>query len=153
MGKAQEFSGTSLEDIARQEGIADFVRVYPPRPRQEALAFLSRASVLVSLPQDSVMSLPSKLFEYMQFSAWLLALAEPGSATDLLFRELDADVVAPQEVAMLTQVLRRCYERYVAGDLPTPKAQHSQFSRAAQATKLFDAIEKLAGAYDAAGAG
>ncbi len=79
MGHVSSLDGHPLVAMAQEEGIADFVRLRPPGPRPAALRFLATASVLVSLPQDSDLAIPSKVFEYMQFPAWLLALANPGA--------------------------------------------------------------------------
>jgi len=52
------------------------------------------------------MAIPSKVFEYMRYEAWLLALAEPRSATAQLLRDTPADVVRPDDVDALAGVLR-----------------------------------------------
>src|SRR5262245_46793259 len=70
MGKAESYNGTPVEALARGAGIEAFVRIRPRRPLCEAMQFLADAAVLVSLPQDSDMAIPSKIFEYMQFEAW-----------------------------------------------------------------------------------
>lgn len=135
----------SICAIARQEGIEPYVTTGPPRPRREAIEFLSRAAMLVSLPQDSDMAIPSKIFEYMQFDAWLLALVHPDSATGLLLEGTDADVVAPHDVNAIAAVLRRRYLEHARGIRPLPIARDERFSRAYQAELLFDAIEDRVG--------
>src|SRR5439155_332891 len=57
MGHVRAFDGVPIEQIAAEEGIAEFVRTYPPGPRARALEFLSRATMLVILPQDSDMAI------------------------------------------------------------------------------------------------
>ena len=104
-----------MHSLARAEGIADYVRILGPGPREAALEFLSRASVLASLPQDSNIAIPSKIFEYMQFDAWILAIAQRGSATELLLRDSEASVVAPDDVEGMTTALM---SRFIAIILP-----------------------------------
>ena len=72
IGDVGNFSGVPIGEMAREAGIADFVQHGPPRPRHEAMRFLADAAMLVSLPQDSDMAIPAKLFEYVRFNAWLL---------------------------------------------------------------------------------
>jgi glycosyltransferase involved in cell wall biosynthesis len=144
MGHVQSFQGASMHTLADAEGIADYVRIFAPGPREAALEFLSHAFVLVSLPQDSDMAIPSKIFEYMQFNAWILAIAQRGSATELLLRGSDADVVAPDDLDGMTTALLARFQQYQAGGRPAPLSASMSFaSRRAQAGLLFDAIDEV----------
>lgn len=145
IGHMEGGDGRSIHAMAREEGIEAYVSAGPPRPRPEAMEFLSRAAMLVSLPQDSDMAIPSKIFEYMQFEAWLLALVHPDSATGLLLAGTDADVVAPHDVNAIAAVLHRRYLEHARGVRPRPIARDERFSRAYQAGILFDAIEERVG--------
>ncbi|HYT70758.1 MAG TPA: oligosaccharide flippase family protein [Gemmatimonadales bacterium] len=146
MGHVRTFDGVPIERIAREEGVGAFVRTYPPRPRTEALEFLSRAAMLVILPQDSDMAIPAKVFDYMQFNAWLLALANDGSATEQLLRGSGADVVAPDAVRTIAGLLELRYLQHLRGEWPGRIADDPRYSRRAQADRLFAAIEAIAGA-------
>ena len=132
----------SLADIAEAEGVGAFLHDGGALPRAKALEFLSQATMLVILPQSWDMSLPAKLFEYVRFDAWLLALAEEDSATARLLRGTDADVVSPRDVAAIAAVLRRRYEQYAAGTRPRRVATDVRLSRRFQAQLLLDAIEQ-----------
>jgi hypothetical protein len=144
---ALEFIGAndrnvSLPEMAAAEGIAEFVHADGPRPRAQALEFLSHATMLVTLPQNWDMSIPAKLFEYARFDAWLLALAEQNSATALVLRGTDADVVSPRDTEAIAAVLRRRYEQYVAGARPRRIATDVRLSRRYQAQLLLDGLER-----------
>jgi len=143
MGEASRFGGVPLKVIARQEGLDGHFRMHPPRPRREALDFLAQASLAVSLPQDSDLAIPSKLFEYMKFDSWILALADRGSATEVLLRNTDADVVSPRDVAGIADVLARRYADFAKGNRPTRLADQLSCSRKSQAQRLFDALEDI----------
>jgi glycosyltransferase involved in cell wall biosynthesis len=145
IGNVSGYDGVSIGDMARHEGIERYVTAGPTRPRREAMEFLARAAMLVSLPQDSDMAIPAKVFEYMRFDAWLLALAEPGSATGLLLAGTGADVVEPHDVDAMTAVLRQRYLEHARGVRPRPIARDERFSRRNQAAILFDAIEARVG--------
>src|SRR6266853_424079 len=144
MGHVQSYQNTSLQSLAAAEGIADYIRVLGPGRRDAALEFLSHASVLVSLPQDSDMAIPSKIFEYMQFEAWILAIAQHGSATELLLRDTNANVVAPDDLEGMTEALTSRFRQHQQGVRPVRLSTSMSFaSRRAQAALLFDALERV----------
>ena len=143
VGSSDSTDQTSIGAMARDEGVEPFIRVTGFRPRNELSELLGNATMLVSLNQDSNMAIPSKIFEYMQYPAWLLALAERESATELLLRGTTADVVAPADTAGLADVLRRRYLEYRQGERPLRLSIEARFSRRAQATLLFDALDQV----------
>jgi hypothetical protein len=144
MGHVQEFEGRSVQSIAAEEGVADFVRVFPPRPRRDALQFQADAHVLVSLPQDSTLTIPAKIFEYARFPAWVLALGGPESASASLVRELGGDAVSYGDADGIAEVLSRRYAQHAAGEAPRPLAADAPlYSRRAQGQRLLDAIASL----------
>jgi PHP domain len=134
--------GISLTEMADAEGVGAFVHVVGPSPRTQALEFLAQATMLVILPQDWDMSIPAKLFEYVRFDAWLLALAERNSATGLVLRDTDADVVSPGDITAMAAVLRTRYQQYAAGTRPRKVASDVRLSRRYQAEILLDALER-----------
>ena len=143
MGYVEGFGGQSLEALAADAGLAGYLRTHTPRPRAEALAFLADASLLVSLPQDSDMAIPAKVFEYMLFDAWMLALATPASATGQLLHGSGADVVEPQDEEGIHRVLRQRYTEFRAGIRPARLASDDRFSRRRQGEILLDHLERL----------
>jgi hypothetical protein len=143
MGSVQEFDGVSIQSIAQGVGLADFVRTRPPGTRAEALDFLAEATMLVSLPQDSDLAIPSKVFEYMRYDAWVLALAERGSATEEVLRDSGADVVGPTDVTGISKALRARILQHRAGERPPRLRGVDQYSRREQAKVLFDRLDAL----------
>ncbi|MGI8497089.1 MAG: hypothetical protein ACR2OG_05850 [Gemmatimonadaceae bacterium] len=142
LGTVEQYAGASVRDIAREEGIDAFVTLLPRRTRGQALEFLAGAAMLVSLPQDSDMTIPSKIFEYAQFNAWLLALARPDSATELVLRGSGADVIDPDDVEGLAAILKQRYQQFRSGVRPTAIGADGRFSRRVQAQRLLDAIHR-----------
>jgi glycosyltransferase involved in cell wall biosynthesis len=143
MGDALSHNGISLETLAEQEGLRDIVRVYPARSRREAMELLARASLLVSLPQDAHLAIPSKVFEYLRFNAWILAMAEEGSATELVLRETGARVVRPDDVEGIADFVTKCYQDHCVGRQPPRAVSDERLSRRVQARRLFDAIDRI----------
>lgn len=141
IGHLDDAGGATIADQASQEGIGAYVHTGPPRPRREALEFQARATMLLSLPQNVPLTIPSKIFEYMQFDAWMLVMARVGSAPEVLLRGTGADVVDPDDLEGLVTVLRRRYQAYAAGERPRRLAGIDRFSRGAQAERFFSALE------------
>jgi len=137
-----DFARRPIADIAADIGVAQFVKTTPARPHKESLRFLAGATMLVSLPQYAHLAIPAKVFEYVQFDAWLLVLAEPESATALLFRDSSADVVKPDDVDGIAAAITRRLEQHRRGEEPVAVNRDGRFDRARQAARLFDAIEK-----------
>ena len=151
IGQVGSFGGVSLKVIAREEGVERYLRVGPWRPREQALQFLANASVVVCLPQDNPYAIPSKVFEYMRFNAWMLALAEPGSPVHGLLHDTDADIVPPRNVCEIAEALTRRYRQFRTGVRPRPIATDPRFSQEVQVKPLLSAIASLYGrATDAA---
>ena len=141
MGDVMSFAGIPTKQLAAAAGIDGFIRLYESRPRRQALAFLARATVLVNLPQDSDMAIPSKIFEYMQFNAWILAIERPGSAVESLLRDSEADIVEPNDVEKMVLLLERRYKQFRNGIMPKSIASNVRFSRKEQAGLFFKALE------------
>ena len=113
------------------------------QPRDEALRFLAQASVLVTLHQDSNLAVPGKVFDYMRFNAWVLALTERGSATAEVLTQTAADIVLPADVDGLAAVLKERYLQFSSGVRPGRIIQDDRFSRREQTNRLLSAIETL----------
>lgn len=140
---SEGFGNVPLVESARAAGVSEFFTGHSTRPRSEALAFLARATLLVNLPQDVRLSVPAKLFEYVRFPAWLLVLSEPGTATEMLFANTDADVVGPDDVDGIARVISRHYEAFHAGKRPMPLNANGEFDRRVQANRLLDAMDRV----------
>ncbi len=145
IGNADSYGGVPVSQIGEEEGIGRFVRTGPARPRAQAMEFLAGATMLVSLPQDSDLAIPSKIFEYLRFEAWILVLAEPDSATAEALHGTSADVVAPGDVDAMTRVLRARVEAHRRGERPGAPTGTSHLSRRAQAKAFFAALDQRIG--------
>jgi O-antigen/teichoic acid export membrane protein len=147
MGEVAHYSGEPLAAMAEQEGIGEYVVLHASRPRAQALEFLSQAAMLVVLPQDSSLAIPAKLFDYMRCKAWLLALAEPWSATAGLLAGAgnSVDVVVPSDAMTIAATVQQRFLEFQKGRRATPLSENAAFSRRAQAERLFTAIESITG--------
>lgn len=145
IGDVREFGGVALLQVADQEDLTGFVHTGDRLPRDQVAEFLAGGAMLLSLPQDSHLAIPAKIFEYAQFDAWLLILADADSATADLLRGSDADVVDPADVDGIAAVIRRRYLQYCRDERPVAVGGDGRFDRGPQAEILLDRIALIAG--------
>lgn len=143
IGEVANHDGVPLETLATREGIAPYYRGQLPRSRRAVFELLAEMSMLVLLQQDSDLAIPAKLYEYIRFNAWVLALATPTSATGKVLQGTGADLVAPEDVDGIAATIRARVMEFRAGVVPQPIARDPRFPRRAQADRLFAAIESL----------
>ena len=129
--------------MAEEEGFGEFLTLGDARPRDDALRFTAGATMLLNLPQATYQCVPAKLFEYVRFDSWLLVLAEPQSATAQLFRGTTADVVAPNDVDGMADVIERRYLEFISGRRPEAIGRDGRFDRRRQAAILADHLSKI----------
>ena len=143
IGPVEQYAGRSTRALAEEAGIADYVTIREAVPRRELARVLSGASVLVSFPQDSLFAVPSKLFEYMAFEAWLLVLSGPGTPSATLMEGTDAVIVPPGsgQSEGIRAALGRWLALFRGGQRPTFLPQRQRFERRTQAAVLMDALE------------
>jgi glycosyltransferase involved in cell wall biosynthesis len=143
IGDAAGFNGVPTSSLARAAGVEQFFQDLPFVPRKEVFQHLSRASVLVSLSQLNDLAIPSKLFDYMRFNAWILAIAGTGSATEVVLRGTNADVVPLNDADLIHRTLRERFLQFRRGERPVAIAAATRSSRREQAGVLFDALDPI----------
>jgi hypothetical protein len=144
IGNFDDGGEQSLRDTARAEGVEEFVSVGPSRSHDGAMEFLSQATMLVTFPGWNSVAIPGKVFECVRFDAWLLALSNAGSATDLLLRGTDADVVPRDDIEGIARVIAKRYLAHQRGEEAVHIARDERFTRRVQARILLDALTRLA---------
>jgi hypothetical protein len=141
-----------LQQLAADHGLVGFLTIRPGGPRARALEFMATCSVLVAFQQGSDLAVPAKVFEYMKFSAWLMVLAGPRSATAELLRGSGADVVDPSDATELRRMLATRYQSFREGNRPSPLADQPRYSRRFQAERLLGEMEATQTSRDRQGA-
>jgi hypothetical protein len=110
-----QFGGNSVIQLAREEGVGDYVKVLPAIPRQEVLQEYSEAAILLSLPQDTQLAIPSKVFEHVRQPCWVMAQTAADSATGEVLHGTSAFVVDPSDSAATADILVQWYGEFRAG--------------------------------------
>jgi hypothetical protein len=140
IGELEAVGGFPIEQVARAEGISDYVRTGASRPYREAVAFMAGATMLVTMSGTNMAAIPAKTFECVRFPAWVLALSAPESATALLLEGTGADVASPGDAKSIAEIIEKRYLEHRAGVLPDVIGRDVRFSRRYQAGVLLDAI-------------
>jgi glycosyltransferase involved in cell wall biosynthesis len=143
IGNFKDGGEESLRATARAEGVEEFVSVGPTRSHEGAKEFMSQATMLVTFPGWNSVAIPGKVFECVRFDAWLLALSDVGSATELLLRGTDADVVPRDDVDGIARAIAERYQAHRRGEQAVHIARDERFSRRLQARILLDAITRF----------
>ncbi len=139
---SEHMGATTLTLLATDTGLRNYFVSEPVQVRQSAVDLLRRSAMVVVLPQKHWLSIPGKVFEYVQTPAWVLSLSAPGSATDLMLRETSAHTIAPDDVYGVSQVVAKHYRDFRSNIRPVPINADGRFDRTRQADKLFRALEK-----------
>jgi glycosyltransferase involved in cell wall biosynthesis len=136
VGEVDRYGGIPTYEIAKQEGIAEYVSIGGLLSRQQVFEFLAGATMLLSLPQDSDFAIPAKIYEYVKMPAWMLVLAHHQSATAQVLKDTEASVVDPADVEGMVDAIRRRFEEFQHGATPSPVGRDGRFDRSHQSEKL-----------------
>lgn len=143
MGDFGPESGCPVATLGASAGIAEYVDVFSRRPRCAALAFLARATVIATFPGFNLVSVPAKVYESVQFEAWLLALSPPLSATAELLAGTEAAVIDPEVPEAVAEQLRTWYDRFRHGERPGRPVPDDRLGRQVQAERLVGALNRI----------
>jgi len=99
--------GVDLQGACAAMGIGDLVEFTARVARDESLAAIQSASVLLLLQPGTSMAIPGKLYEYFAAGRPILALCEPGEMADAINdNRLGLAVAATDELAIEEALLR-----------------------------------------------
>lgn len=98
-----------IQEVAREEGIADRVRILGVCPRDEALRILARCGASLVLAQGQGTAVPAKLYEAAGMGIPTLVVTEAGSATAGAGQRVGAAVRSPEDLEGMAQALRSAW--------------------------------------------
>ena len=136
MGPQARVAGRSLTELAAEAGLAGMFEEHAPGTRDEARQLLRESTMAVAFQGETRTQVPAKVFEYVAFPVWLLALVGAESATAELLTDTDAIVLDIDDEAGTALAIERCAQRFRAGESPRPVGWDGRFSRARQAERL-----------------
>jgi hypothetical protein len=143
MGAPTRVVGRSLDELAAEVGLQGMFEERPPGTREEARQLLRESSMAVAFQGETRTQVPAKVFEYVAFPVWLLALVGAESATADALANSDAIVLDIDDDAGAEQAIESCYRRFRAGESARPVGWDGRFSRARQAERLVAELQRL----------
>lgn len=143
MGPPARIDGRSLTDLANETGIGDLFEDRAPGTRDEARQLMRESTMAVAFQGETKTQVPAKIFEYVAFPLWLLALVGADSATADLLSGSDALVYNIDDEAATARAIEECYTNYRAGIMPRPAGFDGRYSRAKQAARLIEELRAL----------
>ena len=143
MGPPARVAGRLLTEHAADAGLAGLFEERPPGTRDEARQLLRESTMAVAFQGETRTQVPAKVFEYVSFPVWLLALVGAESATADLLANSDAIVLDIDDEAGTERAIERCVQRFRAGESARPVGWDGRFSRARQAERLIAELQTL----------
>ena len=143
MGAPTRVGGRSLDELAAEAGLAGMFEERPAGTREEARQLLRESAMAVAFQGETRTQVPAKVFEYVAFPVWLLALVGTESATADVLANSDALVMDIDDEAAATHAIETCYRRFRAGESARPVGWDGRFSRARQAERLVAELQRL----------
>ncbi|MCA0375108.1 MAG: glycosyltransferase [Gemmatimonadetes bacterium] len=142
IGAELSYGGRSVTALAAEAGLPDgLVEARAAMPRRALFEEMASAAMLVNLPQGARLCVPSKVYEYLHFPAWVLGLEPSDSATYDVLSAIGADVADPHDVTAIAARVEARVRAYRAGARPTPLAAPDQHAAPTEARRFFDALE------------
>ena len=143
MGESASVGGRSLPELASEVGIGDIFEERPMGPRDQAWKLLNESMIAVAFQGRNKTQIPGKIFDYVAFPVWVLALVGSESATADILTGSDAIVLEIDDVAAIARSIEDCYVRFMKGDYPRSVGYDGRFSRAKQAERLIATFRTL----------
>lgn len=140
IGNVESYGDRATKEIARDEGVLDYVTFLPQMPRHELKDHLAEASVLVSLPQNHTHAIPAKIFDYVRQPSWLLAITDRESEVARILRNTSADVLDPNDTEEIALAIEAHYREFQSGVVPSPADVGMLLGRSAQADLLVEQL-------------
>ncbi|MGV3711041.1 MAG: hypothetical protein ACO1Q7_19615 [Gemmatimonas sp.] len=143
MGQPARIDGRSLTDHATDAGIGALFEERAPGTRDEARKLMQDSLMAVAFQGATKTQVPAKIFEYVAFPLWLLALVGNDSATADMLGGSDALVFDIDDEARTANAIEESYLRFRRGEMPRPAGHDGRFSRSKQAERLIAELAKL----------
>jgi hypothetical protein len=143
MGAPTRVAGRSLGELAADAGLDGVFEERAAGTRDEARQLLCESTMAVAFQGETRTQVPAKVFEYVAFPLYVLALVGAQSATADALANSDAIVLDIDDEAGAAQAIESCYQRFRAGESARPVGWDGRFSRARQSERLVDELQRL----------
>lgn len=145
MGPPARIAGRSLSELATEAGIGDLFEDRAAGTREEARQLMRESMMAVAFQGATKTQVPAKIFEYVAFPLWLLALVGSDSATADMLSGSDALVYNIDDEEATARAIEDAYLNFRAGSMPRPAGWDGRYSRAKQAERMVAELKSLTG--------
>ena len=133
-------------NLVRSLGLDDVVHFHPLVPKEEAIAMMKAADVLVlitSVSQKSVAT--SKLFDYMAAGKPVLALAQGNAAAEIVMQTGIGLAVSPTDISEIVKAIQQVLLWCKQGEFPFKRKSNyiNVYNRKNQAAKMADVLRMV----------
>jgi hypothetical protein len=143
MGAPTRVAGRSLGELAAEAGLDGVFEERAAGTRDEARQLLRESTMAVAFQGETRTQVPAKVFEYVAFPLYVLALVGAQSATADTLANSDAIVLDLDDEAGAAQAIESCFRRFRAGESARPVGWDGRFSRSRQSERLVDELKHL----------
>ncbi|MEO7362564.1 MAG: hypothetical protein ABI120_19695 [Gemmatimonadaceae bacterium] len=143
MGCPARIAGQSLSELAQEAGIGDLFEERAPGTREEARQLMRESMMAVAFQGATKTQVPAKIFEYVAFPLWLLALVGSDSATADMLAGSDALIFNIDDEDATARAIEDSYSKFRAGEMPRPAGWDGRYSRAKQAARMVAELKAL----------
>ncbi|MCC6242655.1 MAG: glycosyltransferase [Gemmatimonadaceae bacterium] len=143
MGPPVRVEGKSLDEWGEFYGLRAFLDILPFGSRKDARALLAQSAMAVAFQGASPTQIPAKIFEYVSYPLFLLALVGTNSATAAILQNSTAIVLNIDDVDGIERAITSALHQFRERGLPTAVGADGRFSRAHQARALLDLFDRV----------
>lgn len=134
-------------ELARQLGLGDTVRAAGYVPHREAVGYIKAAHVALLVPGGDKTAATGKVFQYLAAQKPILTIAESDNGVFAILDEINSKYrkysASPDDVARLTELIMRLFDRHGEGTLQAPVGDYARYSREGQAARLSEIMKSL----------
>jgi hypothetical protein len=145
MGPTPVLEGIPLDEWATKFGVGTHVELMSPGPRSAVVALLEQAAMTVTFQGGEATRIPAKLYEYVSFPVWVMALASARGATARLLAGTDAAVHEIDDEDAIRETIVSAFRAFRRGELPAALDECGAFSRDTQSRNFESLLSRVTG--------
>ncbi len=132
-------------------GLKNVVKLLGYKSHKEILTLMANADVLLLImSSDEVydarvgpLTIPGKVFEYLGAKRPILAIAPPGTATDIINSTKTGVIVHPRDTSAIAQAIFKLFQDWKSGALKGVDGDVSEYDRKVLTQKLAKVFQQV----------
>jgi glycosyltransferase involved in cell wall biosynthesis len=132
LGNGRFFGGVSVEGLAQQLGLEEFVEFQDQVGFEESRQIMAEADALLLLAQQQPMQVPNKLFDYLAAARPIIAFVDAGGESERILRGLEGhrivtDWNSSQAAEAVAAIIDSAREQVLDANAPSLQQLSSDF--------------------------